>query len=114
MKKIFYISVVVVLMFGFSSCKKYLDINANPNSATTSTPELMLAQALTSTANVANSYNSMGAQLGGYMANAGGYGGFGSSVTYSFGNGDYQGCWNNTYDNLTDYQWIITHTEGNL
>lgn len=115
MKKIFYISVFgIALMFGFSSCKKYLDINANPNSATTSTPELMLAQALTSTANVANSFNSMGAQLGGYMANAGGYGGFGSSVTYSFGNGDYQGNWNNTYDNLTDYQWIITHTEGNL
>jgi hypothetical protein len=115
MKKIFYISVLsVALMFGFSSCKKYLDINANPNSATTSTPELMLSQSLTATANVVNSYNTMGAQLVGYQANAGGYGGFGSSVTYSFGNGDYQACWNNTFDNLTDYQWIITHTNGNL
>ena len=56
----------------------------------------------------------MGAQLGGFMANAGGYGGFGSSVTYDLGNDDYQNCWNSAYDNLADYQWIITHTNGDL
>lgn len=103
----------VVLMFGFTSCKKYLDINENPNTATSSTPELVLSQALTATANVVSTYNSMGAQLGGFMANAGGYGGFGSSVTYNLGNDDFQNCWNQAYDNLTDYQWIITNTEGN-
>jgi hypothetical protein len=115
MKNILYLTVLgIVTIFGLGSCKKYLDVNSNPNSATTSTPELILPQALTSTANVVNSYNTMGAELGGYMANAGGYGGFGSSVTYSFGTGDYQGLWTSTYDNLTDYQWIITHTEGDL
>ncbi len=114
MKKLLYIITGLAFAFGFGSCKKYLDINANPNSATTSTPELMLSGSLVATANVVNTYNSMGAQLVGYMANAGGYGGFGSSVTYSFGNGDFQNCWNSTYDNLTDYQWIIDHTEGNL
>ncbi len=103
----------IVLIVGFTSCKKYLDINKNPNSATTSTPELVLSQALTATANVVSTYNSMGAQLGGYMANAGGYGGFGSSVTYNLGNDDYQNCWNQAYDNLADYQWIINNTEGN-
>lgn len=114
MKKLINIGLLATLLiFSFTSCKKYLDINQNPNSATTSTPELVLPQALTATANVVNAYNSMGAQLGGYMANAGGYGGFGSSVTYNLSNDDYQGCWNSTYDNLTDYQWIITNTEGN-
>jgi hypothetical protein len=114
MKKLINVSIIGILFFTLPSCKKYLDINQNPNSATTSTPELVLPQALTATASVVNTYNSMGAQLGGYMANAGGYGGFGSSVTYNFGNGDYQNCWNSTYDNLTDYQWIITQTEGNM
>ncbi|SFQ50766.1 SusD/RagB family nutrient-binding outer membrane lipoprotein [Parafilimonas terrae] len=114
MKRIINIGVWgMVLVFSLTSCKKYLDINKNPNSATTSTPELVLSQALTATANVVNTYNSMGAQLGGYMANAGGYGGFGSSVTYNLGNDDYQNCWNQAYDNLADYQWIINNTEGN-
>lgn len=115
MKKIIKIGGLgLLLVFGLTSCKKYLDINDNPNSATSSTPELMLPQALTATANVVSSYNSMGAQLGGFMANAGGYGGFGSSVTYDFGNGDFAGLWNSTYDNLTDYQWIINNTNGDL
>ncbi|MEP6682956.1 MAG: SusD/RagB family nutrient-binding outer membrane lipoprotein [Parafilimonas sp.] len=114
MKKIFGIGILsATLIFGFTSCKKYFDINENPNSSTSSTPELVISQALTATGNVANTYNSMGAQLVGYMANAGGYGGFGSSVTYDLGNDDYQNCWNSTYDNLADYQWIIGQTDGN-
>lgn len=115
MKKIIKFSGLgLLLVFGLTSCKKYLDINTNTNSATSSTPELMLPQALTATAGVVNTFNTMGAQLGGFQANAGGYGGFGSSVTYDLGNDDFQGCWNSTYDNLTDYQWIITHTNGDL
>lgn len=95
-----------------TSCSKYLDVNQNPNSATTATPMVVLPQALTTTASVVNTYNTMGAQIGGYMANAGGYGGFGSNVTYNFSNSDYQGCWSGSADNLTDYQWIIDSTEG--
>lgn len=102
----------LVLIIG--SCSKYLNVNDNPNEATTSTPEVMLPQALTATAGVANTFNTMGARLGGYMANAGGYGGFGSAVTYSFGTSDYQTCWSGAYDNLTDYQWIINNTNGDL
>jgi hypothetical protein len=115
MKKIIKIGGLgLLLVFGLTSCKKYLDVNENPNSATSSTPELMLPQALTATAGVVNNYNSMGAQMGGFMANAGGYGGFGSRTTYIYGNGDYQECWNSAYDNLTDYQWIINNTNGVL
>jgi len=113
MKKLHIGILSAIVLMGLASCKKYLDINTNPNSATTSTPELVLSQALTGTANVVNGYNSMGAQLVGYMANAGGYGGFGSAVTYNFGNGDFQGNWNNAYDNLADYQYIIDQTAGN-
>ncbi len=96
----------------FSSCKKYLDINDNPNQATSSTAALILPQALTGTASNVNGFNSMGAQLVGYMANAGGYGGFGTSITYNFSASDFSGRWSTTYDNLEDYQAILNYTEG--
>jgi hypothetical protein len=77
-----------------TSCKKYLDINQNPNQPITSTPQLLIPQAITATANYLSSYNTYGAQSGMYMANAGGYGGFGSNVTYNFSTSDYASLWN--------------------
>jgi hypothetical protein len=94
-----------------TSCKKYLDINTNPNSATSATPELILPQALVYTASVTNSYNSYGAQTGLYAANAGGYGGFGESITYNYTSAN-TGLWAITYDNLEDYQAILNKTAG--
>ncbi|HOA39724.1 MAG TPA: SusD/RagB family nutrient-binding outer membrane lipoprotein, partial [Flavihumibacter sp.] len=95
-----------------SSCTKKLDINDNPNQSTSATPQVMLPQAVAATASVLNAYNSYGAQVGGYMANAGGYGGFGSNVTYNWSSSDYSGLWANTYDNLNDYQVTINLAEA--
>jgi len=97
-----------------ASCKKYLNINTNPNQATSATPELILPQALTATASTLNVYNTYGAQLVGYSANAGGYGGFGTSITYNFAASDFSALWANTYDNLEDYQTIINQTSTQL
>ena len=83
MKKLSIILFMGTVVLG-TSCKKYLDINQNPNQATTETPptaQLILPQALTATAANLNGFNNYGAQIGGYMANAGGYGGFGTSIT---------------------------------
>src|SRR5438105_15705538 len=85
-----------------TSCKKYLDINTNPNSATSATPELILPQAITNTASVINAYNTYGSQIVGYAANAGGYGGFGESITYNYTT-SYTGTWGSSYDNLEAY-----------
>ena len=95
-----------------TSCKKYFDINANPNSAASVnvTPQLLLPGALNTTAGNLNSYNTMGAQIGGSMANAGGYGGFGTAFTYQYGSGDQNGTWGTAYDNLEDYQTILDMT----
>lgn len=93
-----------------TSCKKYLDINTNPNSATSTTPELVLPQALTTTASVLNTFNSYGAEMGAYAANAGGYGGFGEAVTYNFSSSTWNGLWTSTYDNLEDYQYILNNS----
>lgn len=114
MKKITTFLFMGVVLLG-TSCKKYLDINVNPNSATTATPPtppLILSQALTTTASNLNGFNSYGAQLVGYMANAGGYGGFGTSITYNFSANDFSARWSSTYDNLEDYQAIFTQSEG--
>jgi len=110
MKKTSILSLTAILLLSASSCKKFTDINKNPNAATSATPELILPQALVYTASNANGYNTYGAQLGGYAANAGGYGGFGSNWTYNFGPNDYSGLWSNTYDALNDFQTVINST----
>ncbi len=97
-----------------SSCKKYLDINTNPNSATSTTPELIIPQALTGTAANLNQFNTYGEQQSGYGANAGGYGGFGTAISYNYSSSDYQGLWGTTYDNLEDYQAVLNATNGQL
>ncbi|WP_276484950.1 SusD/RagB family nutrient-binding outer membrane lipoprotein [Paraflavitalea pollutisoli] len=94
-----------------SSCKKYFDINDNPNSATTATPVLILPQVLTATASMVNGYNTYGAQLVGYAANAGGFGGFGTAVTYNFSTNDNSARWSSAYDVLNDYQSILNSTD---
>lgn len=101
------LSAVVVL----SSCKKFLDINTNPNEATSATAQLILPQAIVATASQVNGYNTTGAQLVGFMANAGGYGGFGSAVTYAFSSADHSGRWG-FYDVLNDYQLVMNYSKG--
>lgn len=109
---------IAILFMGVTlmaaSCKKYLGINDNPNQATSATPELILPQALTATAFALNTYNSYGAQLVGYSANAGGYGGFGTAITYNFAASDFSGNWSQTYHNLEDYQTIVNQTSTQL
>jgi len=111
MKKLVLYGFMGVMVLG-TSCKKYLDVNDNPNQATSATPQLILPQALTGTASNVNGFNSYGAQLTGFMANAGGYGGFGSAISYNFSANDNSGRWTSTYDNLEDYQAILDYTEG--
>jgi hypothetical protein len=104
MKKntIIYFFMVLFVGIAGTSCKKYLDINKNPNQPTASTPQLLIPQAITATANSLNGYNTYGAQSGMYMANAGGYGGFGSNVTYNYSVTDYNGLWG-LYDVNEDF-----------
>ncbi len=118
MKKITILIFSMLAMIGVG-CTNYLDINTNPNQAVTATPGLVLPQALVATAlnlngptNGASDYNSYGAQLGGYAANAGGYGGFNELVSYRYTSANYAALWSDTYDNLEDYQYIINNTTG--
>ncbi|WP_231459807.1 SusD/RagB family nutrient-binding outer membrane lipoprotein [Pedobacter sp. Leaf132] len=110
MKKIFkYILLSGMVIFS-SACKKYLDVNTNPNSLTSATPNLILPQAIVGAASISNSFSLSLADFSGARANAGGFGGFGSVVTYDFGTGDYQGLWTSTYDNAQDFQYVLENT----
>ena len=104
--------IFILLVFLGTSCKKYLDVNTNPNQPTSSTPELVLPQAMVYTAAVVNTYNTYGAQLGGYMANAYGYGGFGDNFSYGFTSGDYATLWSGSYDVLNDLQFVLNATDS--
>ncbi|HEX9956645.1 MAG TPA: SusD/RagB family nutrient-binding outer membrane lipoprotein, partial [Fibrella sp.] len=112
MKKNFIYGLLTLVALVTSSCKNYLDINTNPNSATSASAQLVLPQAIVSSAQLASNYNSYGAHFGGYMANAGGFSGFGTLFSYRIVPGEYNGLWVNTYDNLQDYKYVIDQTEG--
>jgi len=112
MKKIFSIALIVIVLVSSFSCGDFLDVNQNPNKATSSTPELVLPQAIVFTARNLVRFSQYGGAQAGYLVNAGGYGGWGSFITYSFTTSDYAGLWADTYSNLTDIQYVIDNSVG--
>jgi hypothetical protein len=111
MKRIKFLSIVLGgLLISVTSCNKYLDVNTNPNAPTDLTPDLILPAALAQTAATNVTFNNYGAWTGGYQANAGGFGGFGSVLTYNYATSDQNGLWSESFNNLNDYQTIINKT----
>ena len=101
------------MLFLASSCSDFLDINENPNAATVADVNLVLPQAITASASIASAYNNYGGHFGGYIANAGGFSGFGTLLSYNLTPADYNGLWTNTYqDPLNDFKYIIDKTEA--
>ncbi len=113
MKKLINIITATALIFSASCKKGYLDINTNPNSATSSSPDLVLPQAIVGTAAITHSdYNTgVGADLM-YRANAGGFSGFGTAISYDYTTGSFTAQWADSYDNLNDYRYILDNTRG--
>jgi len=104
-------SLVLCTMLAFTACEKALNINNNPNQATESSPELVLPQAMVRTSQILLTFNNYGGRLM-YFANAGGVSGWGDFITYDYSPNTEAACWANTYNNLTDYQYVINNTEG--
>ncbi len=112
MKKLPILLLGGAVLLSASSCKKYLDVNKNPNSATSTTPDLVLPEAIVYAANNASAYNDYGAEVGGYAANAGGYGGFGVEWTYDYATNSHTNLWSSGYDMIEDAQYVIDNTQG--
>ena len=95
-----------------SSCKKFMDINQDPNRVITNTPELVMPQALLGACHITSlDYNPYGADLM-YRANAGGFSGFGTVISYDYTTGTFTAMWADTYDNLEDFKYILDKTAG--
>ena len=107
-----YTCMTLLVILHITACNKALDINNNPNSPTTSTPELILPQAMVATARLIPTYSTYGGRLVGYYATSGGVSGWGDMITYDFNTGNFAALWNNTYDVLTDLAYVIEKTDN--
>ena len=100
-----YIAAFLVLVG--TGCKKdYLNVNTNPNSLPTATPAYVLANAINTTAVNMVAPNEVGMFWSGHWTQSNGYIISTTLFSYAFTNGDFN-YWDNTYDNLYDYQYVI-------
>ncbi|MCO5286674.1 MAG: SusD/RagB family nutrient-binding outer membrane lipoprotein [Chitinophagaceae bacterium] len=102
----------VALGLSTTSCDKFLDINTNPNSPTSATPDLILPQAIVRVAALEPSFNNYGNALVGYWANAGGFSGWGSFVSYNYTTADYSGLFSSSYKAIEDLDQVVIMSEG--
>ncbi len=100
-----------VCFITFISCSDYLDINENPNQPTQATAQTVLPQAIVSAASLSNSFNISFGSISGMVANAGGFSGFGSFITYEYTTGDFTGLWSGTMYNNLDFKYVIDNTK---
>ena len=109
MKKSLYKIAALLLLLSASCGKNYFDVNNNPNSATNTTPELVLPNALKVTVgNELTGYNFLSGWMG-YWAPSGSYAMSASDVaSYHQTNDTYSGSWTTYYRNLEDYDYIET------
>jgi len=110
MKKISILVLSATILLSGSSCRKYLDVNTNPNQATSSTPVLVLPTTVTYTASIASSYNDYGMEVGGYGTNGGGYGGFGVEWTYNYTTNDHTNLWSSAFSCLENIEFVLDST----
>jgi hypothetical protein len=108
MNRLFKIVLAAALTSVASSCNSFLDINTNPNAATSVTPNQLLANALTVTGTNYVTYNAYANFAAGYWGKSNGVSGYNEERTYNYSSAYYAGLWTNTYDNLNDYQLIRT------
>jgi hypothetical protein len=106
MRKILLI-IIIAGAFCAQSCKKYLNINSNPNAVASASPSLVLPLVLVNSATLTSNLNDYGGQTVGYLANAGGYGGFGSLWTYDYPPSQGESYWDLGYETLENAQNII-------
>ncbi len=108
--KYLYISTLVLLIS--SGCtKSFLDVNTNPNALPTATPAFIISNAMNTTASTMLSPNELGMYWSGHWTQSNGYILSTTLFKYEFTNGDFN-YWDNTYDNLQDYQFVIDNASA--
>lgn len=110
MKKIV-LYLIILGAVSFSGCKKFVDINKNPNAPTGTVDEqLLLPTNIVRYAQSRPTYSLYGEELVGYVVNAGGVSGWGTIIDYNYGPGTYAGFWD-LYDIITDMNAIVKRAD---
>lgn len=105
MKK--FLIILVAGAFVLGGCKKFLDRNENPNTATSTRANYVFtnAQSRTAAQQVGGVHVMAGSWVG-YYGHSTSFTGGGEEKTYVFTNANFN-FWDGFYDNLTDYQFVI-------
>lgn len=99
-----------VALAGTSCQESFLDINTNPNTLPTASPNYVFTNALnTSAANIVTP-NEIGSYWSGQWTQSNGYIISTTQFAYNFTNGDFN-YWDGYYDNLQDYQFVIDNAD---
>lgn len=91
-----------------SSCESFLDVNVNPNQATSVTPDQLLGNALVVTAANYTAYNEYANFATGFWTKSNAVSGFNEERTYNYSSTYQQRLFNDAYRNLNDYNLIQT------
>lgn len=103
-----------LLMLG--SCKKFVDVNTDPNNLTSTKPEYVFTGALGTTYRnqVSGAMMMVPGSWVGHYAHSTSFTGGGSEKTYEYTNADFN-AFDGLFDNLNDYQFVIDNaTKGGV
>lgn len=110
------VTLAVAALLGSSCTESFLDINTNPNSLPTASPNYVFTNALnTTTTNLAGTSAGQGStEIGFYWSGqwtqSNGYIISTTQFAYNFTDGDFN-YWDGYYDNLNDYQFVIENAD---
>lgn len=106
-------SIIIIAFIAFvgSGCKEsFLDINTNPNTLPTASPNYVFTNALNTSAANMVSPNETGSYWAGQWSQSNGYILSTTIFSYNFTNADFN-YWDGYYDNLNDYQFVIDNAD---
>jgi hypothetical protein len=100
-----------LLMLG--SCKKFVDVNTDPNNLTETKPEYVFTGALGTTYRnqVSGAVHIVPATWVGHYGHSTSFTGGGSEKTYEYTNADFN-AFDGLFDNLNDYQFVIDNADA--
>jgi hypothetical protein len=101
--------IILISVVALASCKKFVDVNTNPNTPTVTRPEFVFANALNQTASfIVGGSHSLGSTWSGQMSHSTSFTGGGEEKTYAFTSSTFD-FFGTGYDNLNDYQFVINN-----
>ena len=101
----------IMALIGSSCAESYLDINTNPNTLPTASPNYVFTNAQIVSANNMVNPNETGSYWSGQWTQSNGYILSTTIFAYNFTNGDFN-YWDGYYDNLEDYQFVIDNADA--